>query len=202
MSGNQEGNVAAMLYDVIDRTNEAGDGMSESISAVWAAFDVRSNPPIRTVADFERNWDAQRRPSLDGVLALNTIPADLPSQNDHKPLSDFLDNLDNWIKQGEDEWSSGTPEDGQRPASPDHNKVAQADDCDSECMLVLKNGINLSRYSYAGLSLWRYVDKSLDSGEYLKVDVSSDGGATWSNAFDWRGGRDDDGAWHQHTLNL
>ena len=73
VNGNQEGNIAAALYDVVDSTNEVGDNLNEPISRVWNAFDV-SNSFVKTIEDFEINWNAQGGPSLNSIFMLNTLP--------------------------------------------------------------------------------------------------------------------------------
>ncbi len=119
-------------------------------------------------------------------------------------LSEPFDDLDVWTEEGETGWSTGSPDEGGHP--PGHpaatNTVAEADDCDSECRLVLSYGLDLTGYDSAAMTLYRYVDDDLDGGEYLRVDVSEDGGASWINAYDWQGNRDDDDTWTKHTLDL
>ena len=72
INGNQEGNVASGLYDIVDATNEIGDDLFEPISHVWDAFTF-SNPLPRTINDFKTNWDSLRYPSLDDIFELNTL---------------------------------------------------------------------------------------------------------------------------------
>ena len=119
-------------------------------------------------------------------------------------LSEPFDDLDVWTEEGETGWSTGSPDEGGHP--PGHpaatNTVAEADDCDSECRLVLFDGLDLTGYDSAAMTLYRYVDDDLDGGEYLKVDVSTNGGTSWINAYDWQGNRDDDDTWTKHMFDL
>ena len=142
--------------------------------------------------------------TLGSTHAIKTGAPPAPSPAAGSTLSEGFDSLGKWTESGETDWAAGTPNEGGQPTGhTSANKVAKASDCDSQCVLTLTDGINLSGYSSARLSLWRYVDNSLDSGEYLKVDVSSDGGTTWTNAFDWRGGSSSaDDTWHKETLSL
>lgn len=74
--------------------------------------------------------------------------------------------------------------------------------CASECVLTLRDGIDLSGYDAAGLSFWRFLDNYVRSGDYLRVDVSPDGGSSWSTAYTWGRGSGNDDRWHRETLSL
>lgn len=200
-----EGNVAAALYDAFDATDETGDDQRNQLANIWDTMTDSLEPDEDTIAadffEFKNDWDDSGRPSLDSIYELNTIVSSVAPSGDM--LSETFANLDAWTRQGGTNWRIGIPDEGGQP--PDHpatNTVAKADNCGSECKLVLTNGLNLTGHSSATLSLYRYVDDSLDSGEYLKIDVSSDGGTTWSNAFTWSGGTDDDDTWHLESYDL
>ena len=127
----------------------------------------------------------------------------------NKPITalfEKFDNFDLWTEEGELDWRVSAPEDGGgQPTSnlhPPTNTIADADDCDSECKLVLTDGIDLTPYSFANMTLYRYIDNSLDSGEYLKIDVSGNNGTTWDNVFDWQGNVDDNDTWYLESHNL
>ena len=70
-------------------------------------------------------------------------------------------------------------------------------------MLTVTDPVDLSSYNGATLSFWRYVDASLDSNEYLKVQISSDGGNNWDEIASWgfNDGSDDD-TWNLETFDL
>ena len=133
---------------------------------------------------------------VDDVLVSGTKPFVI--------FSEPFDNFDEWIEQGELDWRTGTPDEGGHPpgVNATTNTVAEADNCDTECKLVLKNGLDLTGLSSANMTLYRYVDNSLDTGEYLKVDISSDNGTNWTNIFSWLGGVDDDDTWHLEEYDL
>jgi len=106
-----------------------------------------------------------------------------------------------WTKSGTQNWETI---DGLPPNTvPDHqeNRIARAADCDADCILT-SDAIDTSGYANPELSFWRFVDDSIDSGEYLKVKVSGDGGATWTEIFSWTDGSGDDDTWHQETVDL
>ncbi len=208
-----EGGVAAALYDLIDTTNEPGDNQQDQLRNIWNVMndDLEFDETIIAAdfGEFKNDWDDEKLPNIDSVFQLNELanvtPVTHPNNNnsDMTIFSDTFDNLDAWTREGESDWRVGIPDEGGHP--PDHpvtNIVAETDDCDNECMLVLTNSLDLTSYSAATLSLYRYVDNSLDSGEYLRIDVSSNGGTSWSNILTWAGGIDDDDTWHKETFDL
>ncbi len=54
-----------------------------------------------------------------------------------------------------------------------------------QIMPVLSDGLDLTGYGSAAMTLYRYVDDDLDGGEYLGVGVLEDGGTRWISAYDW-----------------
>ncbi len=199
-----EGNVAAALYDAFDSTNEAGDDRQGQLANIWNTMtdSLESDEDIIAADffEFKDDWDDSGHPSLDSIYTLNTMNPHTVSDD---MLSDTFDNLDAWTEMGEPNWRIGMPDEGGHP--PVHaaaNMVAKADDCDLGCTIILTDGIDLTGHSSATLSMYRYVDDALDSGEYLKVDASSDGGMTWTNIFTWSGNADDDDTWHLESYDL
>ena len=142
--------------------------------------------------------------AADGLSIFATMTGAIVPSLEGARLFEPFDSLEAWIEKGEVDWRVGPPKEGGHP--PGHsaaaNTVAKADNCDSECRLVLSDGLDLTGYDSAVMTLYRYVDDDLDGGEYLRVDVSDDGGASWTSAYDWQGGRDDDDTWIRHTLDL
>lgn len=107
-----------------------------------------------------------------------------------------------WTESGESDWRIKTPDEINIPGFPSSNLVAHADNCDSFCELTVTNSIDLSGYTSATLSFWRFVDRSLDNNEYLKVKISANGGTTWTEIAMWTHGDGDDDQWHQETFDL
>ncbi len=115
---------------------------------------------------------------------------------------DFANGISKWTESGQREWQWGTLDDSAAiPGETGSNKIAEADDCDDQsCILTLRNSVDLSGYSAATLEFHRYVDRGLDSGEYLKVEVGNDN--IWTEIFKWTDGTGDDGTWHKESYNL
>jgi hypothetical protein len=119
-------------------------------------------------------------------------------------LDDFEDGrLNGWtVTDYIDTWDSYPPEGGVNP--PDHpstNKVAQVSWCDITCTMSI-TGFDLSGNSYPEfLQFYRYVDDTLDNGEYLSLEVYD--GSSWTELDRWTPeDSDDDDAWHLEEYSL
>ena len=112
-------------------------------------------------------------------------------------------NLDGWnVTDYIDTWDSYPPEGGVNP--PDHpatNKVAQVSWCDITCTMSM-TGFDLSGHAYPEfLQFYRYVDDSLDNGEYLSLEVYN--GTAWTELDRWTPeDSDNDNAWHLEEYSL
>ena len=139
-SGNEEGNVAAALYDIIDTVNEDGDDLSESISTVWGAMINPGNTVIRVIDNFKTSWDRQGHPSLDGIFELNTLPVTVtpPPPPIGDPIASFTDDfqgdLSLWDLSGDSDWEIGDPDEN-LPGSSNSNESLISSNCDSSCIV-------------------------------------------------------------------
>lgn len=79
------------------------------------------------------------------------------------------------------------------PGHPSGNSLAHGENCSTACTLTTLNTINLTGYQNAVLSFWRFVDRSLDAGEYLRVEVYN--GTVWTTLATWTDGQGDDNTW-------
>lgn len=117
---------------------------------------------------------------------------------------DFEDNgLDGWTNLGRQNWKVGIFDEKTNP--PEHNntnKVASADRCYAGCMLTIATPVDLSSENRTALAFYRYVDQSLDSGEYLRVEVTT-GDGIWTQLAEWAGGSgDDDSLWKFERFDI
>ncbi len=62
--------------------------------------------------------------------------------------------------------------------------------------------INLQGRTSAGITFSWYIESSLDSGEYLAFDVSTDGGTNWTEKARLKGNIDPENTWHNVSINL
>ncbi|MDE0526623.1 MAG: S8 family serine peptidase [Thaumarchaeota archaeon] len=124
-----------------------------------------------------------------------------------KPVfTESFDTLDAWTESGEPDWrTTAAPPDGagHPPGADAGNGVALANNCDSACVLTLGAPLDLTSLGSANLTMYRYVDNDLDTGEYLRVDTSTDNGTSWNTLLTWNdeNGSDDD-AWHSESVPL
>ncbi len=112
-------------------------------------------------------------------------------------LNDNLNtNLDKWVKSGTDNWYIENEDEVNVPGSVSGNNVASSYNCDSACHITLADPLDLSTASSAQLTLWRYVDNDLDSGEYGQLQLFN--GSSWVTVSSWA----DDNTWYYETYNL
>lgn len=206
-----EGQVAAALWDVKDsridtkfdkeghnprgRTlDDLAMGDDEIVGTLRAAT-------YSSFGDFYAAWESARAQahSARNVMELHAMGF----VGSARPLVDPFGGLDKWTGSGTLNWRSGAPlEGGQPPGHQAGNTVARARYCAGECVLTLRDGVDLSGLGAAELSLWRFVDNHLRAGDYLRVDVSSDGGSSWSAVRTWGPGSGNDDRWHREAIPL
>ena len=114
----------------------------------------------------------------------------------------FTSGLGKWVESGQREWQAGYLDENKViPGYTLRNKVAEADDCDDEaCVLTLRSPIDLSGYKSATLEFDRFVDLSLDRGEYLAVSIGNNG--AYREIFRWTDGAGDTDRWHHEIVDL
>lgn len=110
--------------------------------------------------------------------------------------------LDAWTESGDPSWTVEAPAERQVPGKGSGNRVAHADRCRSAggCTLTLKDAVDASGLETLTLRFWRYVDRSLDAGEFLRVDAFD--GTTWNTLAAWTDGSGDDDRWHEEEFDL
>ena len=121
---------------------------------------------------------------------------------------EFVDVFADDFSEGIDGWDTGTPSDGWQaetfsypvPNEQAGNKVAVAtsERCSADCVITTE-AIDLSGYTSATLSFHRWVDDGLSGGEFLAVEVGSNG--AYQRLETWE---DDDGddVWRYKTYTL
>jgi len=107
----------------------------------------------------------------------------------------------NWIREGVRGWDIGHPNDGpgsaDRPAS---NLVAEAGPCEDECAITMRIPVDLPDRSSPRLEFWSYVDSSLRHGEYMRVQLHSEG--KWSTIHERGTGNADNDRWNTASFDL
>ena len=170
----------------------------ECSPASGATFAVGHRTVRCSAADSEGN-------SARAQFAVTVRPFEpAPQAGERLFLEAFDSGLSRWTESGGPNWRAGAHE-GPRnpdgtPASAHAASVAKADDCDAGCTLEMASPVDLSGRTGATLALTRYVDRTLDAGEHLRIDVHS--GGAWTTAMEWTHGAGDDGVWHQESHDL
>ena len=190
------------------------DGLPAPVTTTWSKF---SGPGTVTFGDLNA-VDTTASFSLAGTYVLRLTATDVDLGDYFAavtvevlppppgPQTIFFDDLQQnepftlWVESNEFDWTVKAPEEKQVPGSASGNRVGHADNCDNGCFLTLAQTINLSPYESATLSFWRYVDTSLDSGEYLRVEISD--GSAWTTIFEWTHGSGDDDQWHLESYDI
>ena len=161
------------------------------------------------VLNSNNDWQA---PGTTPIPALNQTtepePAPKPvSTPSALPTTIFTDDFESdtsadWTIQGRYNWEIGSFDEGDDPPAHDNtNRVASADGCRAQCTLTLTTPLNMSSENRTALSFYRYVDQSLDRGEYLRVEVTDTDG-TWTQIAEWSDDSGDDDQWHYERLDI
>jgi len=112
----------------------------------------------------------------------------------------FEHGLSQWGQAGDTNWRAHAPDAGSPPNHSASNKVLETDNCPDHCILTLEQPIDLSGHAGATLEFWRYVEDTLDAGEYLQVEAHSS--HSWSILYDWTHLSDGLGEWKFVSIDL
>ena len=111
--------------------------------------------------------------------------------------SNSNDWVGNWVEDSQNDYFRST----QRAT--DGNLSAEVDGRASNATLMLGSPIDLSSYDSATLTFDWLIESGFDSGEYIALDVSSDGGATWTNSVrQLNGNSDPENQWQSESVDL
>ncbi len=69
--------------------------------------------------------------------------------------------------------------------------------------MTLTNSIDLSDLDDAKLELWRFVDRAVDDDEGIRISISTNGGTSWTQIWEWTENTDDDDrTWYDESYTL
>ena len=103
----------------------------------------------------------------------------------------------NWVEDSQNDWFTSS----QR--STDGSSSAEIDGRASNATLTTSTPIDLSGYGSAELSFDWLIESGFDGGEYLSLDISTDGGASWqTDVRRLNGNVDAENTWHSETVDL
>src|SRR6056297_2272261 len=102
-----------------------------------------------------------------------------------------------WVEDSQNDWFRST----QR--STDGVRSAEVDGWASNATLTISNPIDLSGYETAELTFDWLIERGFDRGEYLALDISSDGGSSWdTSVLQLDGNSDPENQWRSETVDL
>lgn len=102
-----------------------------------------------------------------------------------------------WVEDSQDDFLRST----QR--STDGVRSAEVDGRATNATLTTSTPIDISGYASAELTFDWLIEKGFDTGEYLSLDVSTNGGASWTqDVRQLRGNVDAENVWHNESVDL
>jgi len=101
----------------------------------------------------------------------------------------------NWSQDSQNDWRRRTAR------TQEGNYAAEVDGRANDAQLISRD-IDVSGQSVATLTFWWYIESGLDSGEYLALDVSTNGGLTWTEQARLRGNVDPENMWHNESIEV
>ncbi len=138
--------------------------------------------------------------SILGVIPTPPVNPQINEASDPNTIfSDTFENLNKWTQSGrEQNWEIT---DNWSPEAAGDGNFAQAHDCDYACTITMKNSVNLQGRQGVTLSIDRYVDRSLDRDEYLKLEAYN--GRIWVQLAVWSDDNNQDtDKWHTEKFSL
>jgi hypothetical protein len=103
----------------------------------------------------------------------------------------------NWVEDSQNDFFRST----QRAT--DGIRSAEVDGFANNTTLTLSTPVDISGFASAQLTFDWLIESGFDSGEYLSLDVSTNGGASWTqDVRQLRGNVDAENTWHNETVDL
>jgi len=101
----------------------------------------------------------------------------------------------NWSQDSQNDWRRRTAR------KKEGSYAAEVDGRANDAQLI-SIPINLQGKTDATVTFWWYIERGLDTGEYLAFDVSVDGGANWVEKARLSGNVDAENTWHNVSIGL
>lgn len=140
----------------------------------------------------------RKRLSIESLELRELLAADVTLFADSFELGgNSNDWVGNWVEDGQDDWF-------RRSQRATHGSIsAEVDGRATDATLTLSMPLDVSGYASATLTYDWLIESGFDGSEYVSLDVSSDGGATWHT--DVRrvdGNVDAKNSWHSESVDL
>ena len=107
----------------------------------------------------------------------------------------FENGLGNWTQDSQNDWKQND----QRAT--DGNESAEVDGRATEASLT-SDPIDLQGFTNVTVTADMYIESKLDSGEYIALRTSTDGGSTWIEQARLDGNSSQENTWHAISFDL
>lgn len=178
----------AVAENAITTAGLSVGAITSTNSATVAAGDVISQNPTG-------GSNVAEGTAVDLVISLGAPPA--PTE----PTEVFYDSFENgawnglWTEDSQGDWFTNS----QRATS--GSRSAEVDGFAGDAQLI-SMPIDLQGGTQASITFNWYIEGGLDTGEYLAFDVSTNGGASWTQQATLRGNADAENTWHSEQVDL
>lgn len=122
-------------------------------------------------------------------------PPPPPSPGTELFFDGFENGIGSWTQDSQDDWQ------GRRRNAYSGNSAAEVDGSASDALLISPN-FSLSTPTGVRVSFVWFIERQFDRGEYLALDISTDGGATWQDYAELLGDVDTEDVWHAESITL
>ncbi len=139
--------------------------------------------------------DADGATSVDQMqLVVTDVPAETTLFEDSFEVAEW-NGL--WVEDSQNDWFRST----QRATH--GTRSAEVDGLANNATLTMASGVNLSGYASATLTFDWLIESGFDAGEFLSLDISTNGGATWiQDVRRLNGDVSTEDVWHNESVDL
>ncbi len=169
-----------------------GDGQYDDATGVNASLTASS---VGTYVVGLQVTDADGAVSTDSATVTIT---DAPSE-----VVVFADSFEvgewngQWVEDSQNDWFRST----QRATEGTH--AAEVDGSANNATLTLATAVDLTGFASATLTFDWLIESGFDAGEYLSLDISTNGGSTWqTDVHRLSGNVSQENVWHSETVDL
>jgi len=190
--GSTQQYTAIGTYSDSSTTDITNDVVWTSSDIGIATFDMSGLAEGTGVGDTEITASLDLVTSNTATLTVTEVPIE------KEVFSDSFESSADWTAN----WSQDSQNDWRRRTSrkKEGNYAAEVDGRATNAQLI-SIPIDLQGKANATITFWWYIERGLDTGEYLAFDVSTDGGA-WIEKAKLRGNVDPENQWHNVSINV